>query len=234
MTNAELTDALDQLRNLMIAVSTGGPRIDSVNPQYRQTYSLVIEELSDRGIPNPLQYSDLWQWYGRWSSGDLPSYQSRRVFVADLFDPLISRIRTGAFQTPQPTGWARVDRNVGEIRDRLASAATEEQFQAVGLLCREALISVGQEVFDPTRHPTSDGVTVSVTDFKRMIEAFIRVELGGSANEEARKHARSALNLAVKLQHQRTASFRDAAVCVEATSSVINIIAIVSGRRDPR
>ena len=116
MTDAELTAALDQLRSVMISVSTGGPRIDSVDPQFRLTYSLVIEELSDRGIPNPLHYGDLWQWYGRWSSGDLPSYQSRRVFVADLFDPLIARIRTGASQTPQPTGWARVDRNVGEFR----------------------------------------------------------------------------------------------------------------------
>ena len=234
MTDAELTAALDQLRNMMIAVSTGGPRIESVNWQYREIYSVVVEALSKRGIPNPLPYGDLWQWYGRWSSGDLPSYQSRRVFVADLFDPLISRIRSGAAETLQPTGWARVDRNLGEIRDRLASAATEEQFQAVGLLCREALISLGQEVFDEERHPTLDGVTVGPTDFKRMIEAYIKIELGGSANDEARKHARSALDLALKLQHQRTATFRNAAICVEATSSVINIIAIVSGRRDPQ
>lgn len=233
MTNAELTAALDQLRDMMIAVSTGGPRIESVNRQYREIYSEVVEELSRRDIPNPLPYGDLWRWYGRWSGGDLPSYQSRRVFVAEQFGPLISRIRSSAAETLQLTGWARVDRNLGEIRDRLASAATEEQFQAVGLLCREALISLGQEVFDTERHPTLDGVTASPTDFGRMIEAYIRTELSGGANSEARKHARSALDLALKLQHQRTATFRNAAICVEATSSVINIIAIVSGHRDP-
>ena len=41
MTNAELLRALDALRSTMIAVATGGPRIDDVNGQFRETYELV-------------------------------------------------------------------------------------------------------------------------------------------------------------------------------------------------
>jgi hypothetical protein len=37
----------------------------------------------------------------------------------------------------------------------------------------------------------------------------------------------------VHLQHKRTAAFRDAASCVEATKSVITLVAINAGRRDP-
>src|SRR6266849_5865557 len=33
--------------------------------------------------------------------------------------------------------WARVERNLTEMRKRLETATTEEQYQAVGLLCRE-------------------------------------------------------------------------------------------------
>ena len=62
----------------------------------------------------------------------------------------------------------------------------------------------------------------------------IAAELPGDVNKETRKHIRSALDLAVKLQHKRTAAFRDAAMCVEATTAVVNIVAIVSGRRDPQ
>lgn len=164
----------------------------------------------------------------------MPTYQSRRAFIGEIFNPLLNRIRTGRGEVFEPTGWARVDRAVGELRDRLASAVTEEQFQAVGLLCREALISLAQAVHVSERHPPLDGVTPSPTDGKRMLEAYIAVELEGSAHEEARRHARSALGLAIDLQHRRTAAFRDAAMCVEATTSVINIVAIVSGRRDPR
>lgn len=66
-----------------------------------------------------------------------------------------------------------------------------------------------------------------------MIEAYISVELAGAPTEELRKHARSALDLANHTTHKRTAGFRDAAISVEATASVVNIVAIVSGRRDP-
>jgi hypothetical protein len=234
MTDAELLQALDYLRNTMIVVATGGPRIEDENHRFQRVYAEVAAVLARRDIENPIPYGNLWDWYGRWSSGDLPTYRSRRTFVGELFHPLINRIRSGRVEPYEPTGWERVDRNVGALRDRLASSTTEEQFQAVGLLCREALISLAQAVYVAEQHSTLDGVTPSPTDGKRMLEAYVAVELGGGAHDEARKHARSALDLAVNLQHKRTATFCDAAMCVEATTSVINIIAIVSGRRDPQ
>ena len=101
------------------------------------------------------------------------------------------------------------------------------------MLCRDALISVAQAVYQRERHPSLDGTEPSSSDAKRMLEAYVAVELSGGANEEARKHARSALDLANVLTHRRTAGFRDAALCVEATTTVINVVAIVAGRRDP-
>lgn len=234
MTDPELIGALEQLRNTMVAVATGGPRIQAVDSEYRELYGRVAAELARRRMDNPLTYASLWDWYGRWSSGDLPTYQSRREFVRDLVGPLINQVRTGRRDEPPPTGWPRVDRTVGELRDRLAAANSEEQYQAVGLLCREAIISVAQVVYDPGKHPSSDGVRPSETDAKRMLEAYIAVELRGGSSDESRRHARSALELAVALQHRRTATFRDAALCLEATTSVINVIAIMAGRRDPQ
>ena len=234
MTDAELIQGLDELRNILIAVATGGPRINDVNGRYQGLYAEISAELARRRLNNPLTYGSLWDWYGRWSSGDLPTYQSRRTFVAELLNPLVSQIRTGRADEPPPTGWQRVDRTVGELRDRLATAQRAEQFQAVGLLCREALISVAEVVYIRERHPPPDGVEPSPTDAKRMLEAYISVELAGGGNQEARRHARSALDLANGLQHRRTATFRDAALCVEATTTVINVVAIVAGRRDPR
>ena len=232
MTDPELLALIDKLRSTMIAVATGGPRIGEVNSEFQDDYRLVTDELARRGIDNPLPYNDLWQWYGKWSS-DIDGWARRRAYVADLFAPLIARVRQKSSIEVEPTGWARVDRTIKEVADRLPHAKTEEQFQSLGLLCRECLISLAQEVFDPNRHPTELGVRVSTTDFKRMIEAYIAVEMSGGAAEEIRRHARTALDLAVRLQHQRTAGFRDAAICIEATCSVINIIAIASGRKDP-
>jgi hypothetical protein len=218
----------------MIGVATGGPRIQEKNDEFRESYGVVAAELRRRGIENPLPYADLWDWYGRWSSGDMPTYQSRRVFVNEVCNPLIQTVRSGAQPSSfAETGWPRVDRCVGELRSRLSDARTEEQFQAVGLIAREALISLAQAVFDPVTHAPIDGVSPSETDAARMLMGYMRVEFPGTRNEESRRHAKSALNLAVSLQHRRTATFRDAALCVEATTTVINIVAILSGRRDP-
>ena len=229
---------LNRLRDLMIAVATGGPRIDTVNAKYVEHYSQLTQQLETLGLTNPIPYTDLWTWYGKWSSGDLPTYQSRREYIRSLFAPIEARLREGpsnrgAEVFPEPTGWPRVDRTIGEARTRLESASTEEQFQAVGLLCREALISLAQTVFEPDRHPPLDNVKTSETDAKRMLDRYLAAEIAGSSNAVARKHAKASLDLANQLQHHRTAEFREAALCAEASASVINIIAILSGVRDP-
>jgi AbiJ N-terminal domain 3 len=131
----------------------------------------------------------------------------------------------------EPTGWQKVDRQLQEVRLRLDAADNEEQYQAVGLLCREVLISVAQEVYDPALHPTIDGVAPSTGDAKRMLEAIFESDLKGSESKEARAHARAAVNLSLALQHKRTADFRMAALCAEGTLSVVNMLAILAGRR---
>ncbi len=237
MTNDELLSLLEQQRNLMVAVATGGPKIQLVNDQYIQRRDEIIEELRARALSDPNPHGDLWAWYGRWSSGDLASWASRRTHLSEMYQPLIDQIKarqpsTGTTLFEEPTGWPRVDRGIYELRRRLEQADSEEQFQAVGLLCRETLISVAQVVYDPQRHPTEDHVAPSGTDAKRMLDSYIAVELAGHPNEGVRRHAKAALSLANDLQHHRTADYRKAALCAEATASVVNLMAIISGRRD--
>lgn len=234
----EVVKDIEAQRNLMIAVSTGGPKINTVNNEYKQRRERIQSELNNLEISDPNPYSDLWEWYGKWSSGDMPSYQSRRTYITDLYRPLIHRLKTGSKSKgvevfSEPTGWAKVDRGITEVRRRLEEANTEEQFQAVGLLCREVLISLSQLVYDPNQHNSSDGTTPSQTDAKRMLEAYLSSELSSKTNEISRRHAKASLDLANDLQHRRTANFRQGALCAEATTSVVNIIAIISGQRDP-
>jgi hypothetical protein len=214
-----------------VDVATGRARINDANDSYRRLYGNVASELVTRGLRNPVPFGDLWDWYTRWNTGNMPTYHSRRLHISELLSPLISQLRTGRVESFEPTGWVRVDRTLDQVRDRLATAQTEEQYQTVGLLSREALISLAQAVYDPTHHAPPDGVAPSATDAKRMLDGYITAELPGGSNEEARRHLRSALDLALALQHQRTAGFRDAAICAEATTAVTNLVAIVSGRR---
>jgi hypothetical protein len=233
----QLIVAIEDQKNLMISVATGQRRIQDVNVEYKKRRGEISKALQRKGIRDPNRFEDLWSWYNRWKSGDLPSYQSRRQFVSELYDPLLGRLRSSGSSTPgifdEPTGWARIDRCVTQIREQLEQASNEEQFQVVGTLCREALISLAQAVFDASRHPTVDGVQASPTDFKRMMEAYFKVELAGDSMKHSHQHAKAAFDLANELQHKRTATFRHAALCSEATLAVINLVAIVSGQRDP-
>jgi hypothetical protein len=102
-------------------------------------------------------------------------------------------------------------------------------FQGVGLLCREALITLGQVVWVAEQHPPVDGVVPSDTEAKRRLEAYIAVELGTNANEQAR-NAKAALDLAVGLEHKRSATCGATRQCA---ASVVRLLAIVEGRRDP-
>jgi len=237
MTDEELIREIEAQRALMVAVATGGPRIQEVNQQYIERRERIAVELRRRGLEDPNPHGDLWAWYGRWSAGDMPSWASRRAHLSEMYQPLIDQIRsapstTGVQLFQEPTGWPRVDRGIYEIRRSLEQAETEEQFQAVGLLCRETLISLAQVVYDPQRHQSVDNVEPSETDAKRMLDAYIAVELSGGPNEGVRRHAKAALALANDLQHHRTADYRQAALCAEATTSVVNLVAIISGRRD--
>ncbi|MDP1773457.1 MAG: hypothetical protein Q8L15_14365 [Methylobacter sp.] len=237
ISSEELLKLIDLQKSLMISVSTGGERIQNVNDTYKERLNTISEGLAERNIRNTILFNDLWEWYEKWRSEELSSYQSRRVFLNKLFLPLEEAVKKDSSNPvnpifDEPTGWERVDRSINEIKNRIKGANTEEQFQSIGLLGRETLISLAQVVYIESEHHSLDGVAPSKTDAKRMLEAYISHSLPGKTNENIRKHAKASLDLANDLTHRRTAEYRLAALSAEATNAVVNIIAIISGRRD--
>lgn len=216
-------------REMMISVATGGDRIQDVDDYYRARESRIRRIVpSEANYQNP--HEDLWAWYKHWSSG-LPRYQDRRQYVRALFGSAIAFVSTRPrlpFPRREPTGWDRVDRVLAKVRDQFETSSAEEEFQAIGLLCREATISLAQAVYDPNLHHTLDGVTPSETDAKRMLEATITHVFPGESNKEVRAHARASLALTLNLQHRRTATRQLAALCIEATASTAAVISIIA------
>ena len=192
---------------LRFLCETAHPVVRSSEEEVRKLVSTYNEALATDG----------------WQLVEGKAISGKPTFVAQ------SAGRVAVFE--EPTGWQKVDRQLQEMKLRLDSAESEEHWQTVGLLCREVLISVAQQVYSPSKHPTIDGVKPSTADAKRMLEAIFGVELKGSSNDEARAHARAAVNLALALQHKRTPDFRTAALCAEGTYSVVNMLAILAGRR---
>ena len=227
----DILEKIEQLKNIMIAVSTGGPQIQTVEGDYKKNYTFLNASLEKLGVDNPNPYKSLWEWYGRWRQSDLGSYASRRTFLINMYQPLIDIITKSTEESItaeyQPTGWDRVDRAVYEMKKQLAAAATEEQFQAIGMLGRETIITVAQQVFDKTLHKTDDGVEPSETDAKRMLDAFLGYELSGASNERTRKFAKSAVDMSNHLTHDRMATKRDASMCLVSVTSVASLIKLI-------
>jgi hypothetical protein len=177
-----------------------------------------------------------------WKTGDFETWIDHRLnlkaygvsFLRSQIEAMVLHDPLPPFPARGPTGWNRVDRALEKAHARLRESRHEEDYQAVGLLCREIIISLGQAVYDPAIHKSRDGVEPSETDGGRRIEAFLETTLAGDSNERMRKFVRAALDLTVQLQHKRTAHFRAAALCFEATASVADMLAILSGRRDPK
>lgn len=221
-------------RGLMIDVATGGPRFNDVDDYFKARQRRISRLLQARAMSNPVEFSSLWDWYGYWTENGLTSYSDRRHFVYDLFRPTIQSVLGSVGPPPTaprpPTGWDRVDRGIVKAREHLAEAQDEEDFQAIGLYCREILISLGQAVFDAEAHETLDGVEASQTDAKRQLEAFLAATVPGRTNETVRRHAKAAVALALDLQHRRTADRKLARLCLEATASAAAVVSILCDR----
>lgn len=232
MTKEQLVSMIDQIKAKMIAVATGGPQIQDVNDDYKKLYTHLDSWFIRLGLDNPNPFRDLWDWYGRWRQEDLVHYADRRVFIQKLYQDVLNIIANSNNEQIvdefTPTGWDRVDRTVYEMKRRLAVANTEEQFQAIGLLGREALITIAQQVFDKEIHKTEDDITPSDTDAKRMLDAFLSFVLQGAANERQRKFAKSSVDLANQLTHDRMAVRGDAQICLTAVSAVASIVRIIA------
>ena len=226
----ELIEKVTFLKNTMLEVSTGITRIQEVNDGYIETYRQVSTELRRLGIRNPNPYSELWEWYEKWSSGEMPQYKDRRSYVIAMFKELLEQLANHNNSEEleiELEGWERIERSVGEIRLRLGEAQNEEQYQAVGLLCRETIISLSQEVYNREKHPPLDNVNPSNADSKRMLEAYIAYKLPGNDNEATRRYAKATNILANELTHKRTATKKLAKLCSSSSINLVNLIRIL-------
>jgi len=145
LNHKELLQLLEKQKSLMIDVATGGSRIQDVNDVYKKQRRIIRAELKKLNFEDPNPFYELWKWYGKWSSGELPSYQSRRDFISDMYQPLIDNlIETPSFLGEQiflnVDSWEKLTSNINELGGLLRTAESSEQFQSIGLLCREMLI----------------------------------------------------------------------------------------------
>jgi hypothetical protein len=90
--SSALRQLLEQQKALLIAVATGGPRIQVKLQEYAARRQSISQLLAEASLPDPIPFCDLWQWFGKWSDGTLPTYQSRRDYISNLLQPTIDAL----------------------------------------------------------------------------------------------------------------------------------------------
>ena len=108
-----------------------------------------------------------------------------RVLAAQDHDPntLLGPVSHGALSL------VLVRRKLEEAARAFADADEPEQFQAVGFMCREALIALGQEIVTTADLPEGTGIPQGA-NFKTRARLAIDWLLPGPENAELRSHAR--------------------------------------------
>jgi uncharacterized protein (UPF0305 family) len=230
----KLLEKINYLKDTMISVSTGGHRIQNVEQQYQQVYNEVNLQLQNIGFENPNIYDSLWSWYNKWKN-DFQHYQERRDYINEMYKKLIDSISNMENKKVVDvkvnlSGWDKIRRSIIEIEKNEKLAQNEEQFQVIGMQCRELIITLAQTVYDSEKHPSIDGTEISKTDAKRMLDSYIMVVLAGNENQELRAYVKATNNLANALTHKRTATKKEMMLCTSATLTLVNSIGILEDK----
>ena len=207
------------------------------NDEYKRKHQYLVGLINQLGLEPVHGYADLWDWYNDYKLKDLSTYQQRRAFIRDIFNPLEDTL-TNSEDTSmnllhyEPTGWDKVDDGIASMKDVLISADKTMDYQSVGMYGRELLITLAQTVFDKDKHPSTDGTDIGSADSKRMLDAYIHYCMHKKSKEREVKFAKAAVDFSNELTHNRTATAMDAELCYNAVLSTIHIIRVLNKYND--
>lgn len=113
----------------------------------------------------------------------------------------------------------------------LIDAAKEiEDFQAIGVQCRETLIELGNHIYKPVM--AGDEEQPQASNFKRKAELFVQFYLKGSENSDYRsiikKLTEATWDYANKITHSRSATYYEASTCVTLCIEYVVIVSLFS------
>ena len=134
-------------------------------------------------------------------------------------DDYIEAATLGAEIAPQ------ILRKLRGIASLIDSATEIEDFQAIGVQCREILIELGNHVYAP--HMAGDGEQPQGSNFKKKAELSIQFYLKGSENADYRsiikKLTEATWDYANKLTHSSSATYYEAYLCISVHFSCMHV-----------
>ncbi len=121
-------------------------------------------------------------------------------------------------------------RKLKSIATLIDSAIEIEDFQSMGVQCREVLIALGNSIYFPEMSGKDEQPKAS--DFKRKAELFIQFYLSGAENKDYRKYIKNITeatwDYSNKITHSSNTTFYEASTCVTLCTSLVGIYENIS------
>ncbi|MCX6253616.1 MAG: hypothetical protein NTV31_03970 [Bacteroidia bacterium] len=122
---------------------------------------------------------------------------------------------------------------VGQVRrkldltaEKLLQAVELKEIQAIGVICRETLLTLMEHIFSPEYLKVNEEIPKK-SDFKNKNRIFLDSLLAGSDNAELRDHMRkpsySAWEYANEVTHSTSKSCQDAAIALSLCTAVVSV-----------
>lgn len=233
-------NCLMRMKQLLNDVATNAITLkgSSFNNEYIRLYTELTDYFNKLNYTFSGLFRTLWEWHQFYKApgNNLSSYQNRILYIDNLFYETEALLKNSpqnkVSETVRIDDWEEIERRMIKIKKAVAAASDIEDFQSIGLQCREVIISIAKTVFNPNIHGAydDDGKTIGESDAVRQLANYIKHRLKGKENEELRSYAKVTNKMANLLTHGRTSTKIDMLLCVNATVALINFVGILEGK----
>lgn len=120
------------------------------------------------------------------------------------------------------TPWNDINQALVNLFKEASMVSERLDYNKVGVVARELFIMLAKKVFDENIHKSDDGIKISSSDAKRMIEAYLNYELH---DEKLKDYANASVRLAEPVTHSKIENKERMNAAVIA---VANMVALIS------
>jgi hypothetical protein len=121
---------------------------------------------------------------------------------------------------------SQIRRKLDLTAEKLLQAVELEEIQAIGVMCRETLLTLMENIFSPVYLKDNEEIPKK-SDFKNKCKITLDSLMAGSDNAELRDHMRklsySAWEFANEVTHSTSKSYQDAAIALSLCTAVVSV-----------
>lgn len=119
-----------------------------------------------------------------------------------------------------------INRKLNMAAEKLSFELEPEEFQAIGLICRESLIDLGNELSNRSPEIIKEK-GLKASDFKSIAYEFISFYIPGESNSELRNYSRKIVDIAWSynsaIVHSPNKTYPDVKIALLFTSALVSL-----------